>query len=240
MWPPYRNSLIEELDFYVAQANKRLLNQFDNMSEEAEAHANDVYEAMGAFFDPDRHDPGDFAETANDHGIQFYGLLDDMRKQTIVSVAAGMYHQFEIKLRDFLVKEFQKSFRADKLRQKLWRQDISRIFDVVEGCGWKVRDQPFFPVIDACRLVVNVFKHGDGPSLDELKLKYPRYLRSIYGEDEIEKIWRYIDYTHLTVELEDIGKFHAAFRDFWNSIPEYTNASQAVDVPEWFANALKG
>jgi len=93
MWDPFRRRLVEELDFFKEQADQRLLSQFENISQEAEAHAQEVYEASGAYFNPECHDAADFAESAQDAGIRFYELLDDMRRQTIFSVAAGMYHQ---------------------------------------------------------------------------------------------------------------------------------------------------
>lgn len=239
MWGPYRESLIEELDFFKSQADRRLLSQFENIADEAEKHAEEVLETMGRHFDPDRHDLSDFYETAHDASIHYYELLDGMRKQTILSVAAGLYNQFEVKFRDFLVTEFHKSFPGDKLRQKLWRQDIAKIIDLVEGCGWEIRAQEFFPMIDACRLVVNVYKHGDGPSLDELKTKYPQYLRSIWGEGERDEMLRFADHTYLTVEREDVDGFYGGIRQFWTSIPEYTMFSSATNVPDWVGNAIE-
>lgn len=239
MWGPYRESLIEELDFFNSQADRRLLSQFENIDNEAEKHTEEVLETMGQHFDPDRHDPSDFYDAANDASIHHYELLNGMRKQTILSVAASLYHQFEVKFRDFLVTEFRKSFPGDKLRQKLWRQDISKIIDLVEGCGWTIRTQEFFPQIDACRLVVNVYKHGDGPSLTELKEKYPQYLRSVWSDDHLKDMLRFADHTYLTVEREDVAKFYEAVRQFWASIPEYTMFSNATEIPDWVSNAIE-
>ncbi|MCQ1856132.1 hypothetical protein [Neorhizobium galegae] len=238
MWGPYRESLIEQLDFFKSQADTRLLSQFENLSEEAEKRAEDVLETMGKHFDPDRHDLSDFYDAANDASIHYYGLLDGMRDQAVLSVAAGLYHQFEIRLRDFLATEFQKYFHGDKLKQKLWRQVSGNIFDLLEGCGWDIRSEPFFAPIDACRLVVNVYKHGEGPSLDELKKKYPQFLRSIWGEGELDIMLRLVDHTHLTVKRDDVDRFHEGLRLFWLSAPEYTMFSHATDVPEWVVNAI--
>lgn len=238
LWSGQRSRIIEELAFYVDEADSRLLSRFDNMSEEAEAHARDVYESMGRYFDPDRHDPGDFAETANDSGINFYALLDDLRKRTILSVVAGMYVEFEKQLREFIVGEMRKSFRVEKLKPKIWRQEISKIYDFLEGCGWSIRAQPFFADLEACRLIVNVYKHGIGNSFDDLKAKFPEYLRSVFSREELEDFLVYADHNDLTVTREDIAKFHLAFKGFWEAVPENTFFSQATDVPEWVVNAL--
>ncbi|KAB1086158.1 hypothetical protein F4V91_06755 [Neorhizobium galegae] len=239
LWSGQRSRIIEELKFYVDEADNRLLSRFDAMSEEAEAHAREVYESMGRFYDPERHDPGDFAESAHDSGIRYYGLLDDLRKRTILSVLAGMYVEYEKQLREFLVDELEKSLRIDKLKPKLWRQEISKIYDFLDACGWSIRTQPSFANLDACRLIVNVYKHGAGPSFDELKDKYPEYLRSVFPREEQEDFLKYADHNDLTVTREDIGIFHQAFKAFWEAVPENTYFSQAENVPEWVVKALQ-
>lgn len=238
LWSGQRDRILEELDFYVDEADSRLLSRFDNMSEEAEAHAREVYNSMGRYFDPDRHDPGDFADSANDSGINYYGLLDDLRKRTILSVVAGMYVEFEKQLREFIVREMRQSFRSDKLKHKIWRNEISKIYDMLEGCGWNIRGQSFFPNLEACRLIVNVYKHGNGSSFDELKAKHSKYLQSLSSRDELNDM-QYADYSDLIVTREDISTFHLAFRGFWEAVPENTYFSQATNVPEWVVNAVK-
>ena len=91
MWGPFRQSLIAGHLFYVEQAGKRLLTQFEDIEAEADKAAEEWLEKSRDRFDPDRHDPGDFYEAANDAGIEFYGLLSDMREQTTLGVVAGMF-----------------------------------------------------------------------------------------------------------------------------------------------------
>src|SRR3954471_14093989 len=91
MWGPFRQSLIKGHLFYVEQARKRLLSQFDDMEADADRAAEEGLEQSGQHVDPDRHDPGDFYEAAHNVGIEFYGLLSDLRDQTRLSVVAGMF-----------------------------------------------------------------------------------------------------------------------------------------------------
>jgi hypothetical protein len=58
MWGPYRQSLIKRHQFYVKQARKRVLSQFENMEEEADKAAEEWLEQSSGRFDPDWHDPG--------------------------------------------------------------------------------------------------------------------------------------------------------------------------------------
>lgn len=40
----------------------------------------------------------------------------------------------------------------------------------------------YFPKLDACRLVVNVYKHGKGTALNQLRSRYPEYLADPFGD----------------------------------------------------------
>lgn len=120
MWGPFRQSLIQGHLFYVEQARKRLLSQFEDIEADADRAAEEWLEQSGQHFDPDRHDPGDFYEAANDAGIEFYGLLSDMREQTRLSVVAGMFHQWDKQLRDWLAREIQHWHRGDNATLKIW------------------------------------------------------------------------------------------------------------------------
>lgn len=70
-WSEHRKHMIDEHNFFVSQARQRLFAQFEDeeMKDAADAYAEATWEAMGRHFDPDRHDPGDFAEQAYEAGI---------------------------------------------------------------------------------------------------------------------------------------------------------------------------
>eukprot|EP01035_Chromulina_nebulosa_P041154 gene41154-55644_t len=195
MWPPFRDRLIEELDFYYAQSDKRLMSQFDNISEEADAHA---------------------------------------EERTILSVISGMYFEFEKQLREFVIREIMKAYATRSHEDKLWQLEITKFFDLIEGLGWPIRTLPSFDDLDTGRLVVNVFKHGNGKSLRELKRKSPHHLRSVFGHHELARIIDSQNHTHLTVEREDVERFYKAIRSFWELMPLRVKFSDAKTAPEWF------
>ena len=106
-------------------------------------------------------------------------MLEYLRTQTTLGALAGMYHQWEKDLRDFLATELQHAFPREEVDKMVWRSpDVGKCFDLLEAFGWQVRTKHWYFDLDACRLVVNVYKHGKGTSLDQLKAKYPRYLKS--------------------------------------------------------------
>lgn len=239
MWGPFRQSLIKGHLFYVEQARKRLLSQFDDIEADADRAAEDWLEQSGQHFDPDRHDPGDFYEAANDVGIEFYGLLDEMREQTRLSVVAGMFHEWDKQFRNWLVREIQHWHRGDSAKLKVWSADFGQIADLMESLGWSIRSAEYFGVLDACRLVVNVYKHGEGKSLDELRSRFPEYLDDPFaGTGGAFSDTEHRDHTHLKVSDEQFQAFSGAILAFWRGVPENIFESQIIDVPDWFGKAI--
>ncbi len=239
MWGPYRQSLIRGHSFYVEQARKRLLSQFEDMEAEADRASEEWLEERGQHFDPDRHDPGDFYEAAHDVGIEFYSLLSDMREQTRLSVVAGMYHEWEKQLRDWLVREIRHWHRGDTAAMKIWSANFSQIAALLESFGWNLRSTSYFQKLDACRLVVNVYKHGEGPALNDLKKNYPEYLADPFGG--AGGAWSestHRDHTHLRVSDDEFQMFSDAIVAFWRDIPESVVNSKTAEPPDWFEKAI--
>ncbi|MBK1625510.1 hypothetical protein [Afifella marina] len=238
MWEPFRVSLIEQHDFYVREARSRLLSRFENIEADADRAANAWLEEGGRWFNPD-DDPGRYYEVANDVGIQHYQMLCDMREQTRLSVVAGMYHQWDKQLRDWLVREIQHWHRGDCVPAKVWGGDFIRIVDLLESFGWPVRRADYFKSLDACRLVVNVYKHGEGPSLQDLKRRYPEYLHDPFGgEGSSLSNVALRDHTALRVDDHQFQGFDGAIRAFWGDVPESVFSSSISTVPQWFEKAI--
>jgi hypothetical protein len=172
----FRQSLIDGHLFYVRQARKRLLSQFDDIEADADRAAEERLEQLSHHFDPDRDDPGHFYEAAHEAGIEFYGLLRDMREQTRLSVVAGIFHEWEKQLREWLAREIQHWHHGDNATWTVWSAKFDEIVDLLESFGWKVRSAGYFRTLDGCRHVVNVYKHGKGKTLAKLKQNYPEYL----------------------------------------------------------------
>lgn len=239
VWEPFRQSLIKGHLFYVEQARKRLLSQFDDIEADADRAAEEWLEKSGRHFDPDRHDPSDVYEAANDVGIEFYGLLMDMREQTRLSVVAGMFHEWDKQLRDWLVREIKHWHRGDNAILKVWSADFGQIADLLESFGWNLRTAVYFRTLDACRLVVNVYKHGEGKSLDDLRKDFPEYL-----DDPLKDFGgtlsdtRYCDHTQLKVSDDQFQAFSDAILAFWRDVPENVFDSQMTEVPDWFGRAI--
>ncbi len=239
MWEPFRESLVKRQLFYMEEARRRLLSQFEEIEAEADQAAEDWLEVRSQHFYPDRDDPVDFYEAANEAGIEFYGLLNEMREQTRLSVVAGMFHEWDKQLRDWLTREIRHWHDGVSVRSKIWSADFGQLADLLESFGWNLRNTEYFRPLDGCRLVVNVYKHGDGKSLDELKSRYPEYLadsRGGLGGDVPDP--KAGVHTDLNVSDEQWQAFSDAILAFWRSVPESVTESQLTTPPQWFENAI--
>jgi len=234
LWGDRRSTLLQELDFYLTQADRRVLIQFGNFEEEAEQFARDQFDQMGQRAGPDAN-PGDYADAAYSKGINHYEMLSDLQGQMLLSVAAGLYHHWEKQFHQWLAKELDHSFPREKLTPAVWKQSIEDLFDLLKGLGWDVSAYPFAGVIEECRLVVNVYKHGSGPSFNVLKANYSQHLGGTQAGVSIG----YRDHTHLEITRGDVGRFQQALREFWQAVPEQIFWSDKWTVPKWFDKALK-
>jgi len=239
MWRPIRQSLIKGHLFYVEQARKRLLSQFDDMESEADRASEEWLEQRGRDFDPDRHDPGDIYEEAHYVGIEFYGLLSEMRDQTRLTVVAGMFHEWEKQLRGWLAREIERWHRGDSVALKVWSADFGEIAALLESFGWDLRSTDYFRALNVCRLVVNVHKHGEGKSLVDLTTKFPEYFDDPFkGADGALSKPKHRDHKHLKVSEDQFQTFSDAIVAFWRDVPENVIGSAITDPPEWFAKAI--
>lgn len=234
-----RQSLINGHLFYVEQARKRLLSHFDNIDADARRSADEWLEQNGKHFDPDRHDPSSFYETADDVGIEFSRLLSDMREQTRLGVVAGMFHEWDKQLRNWLVREIQHWHRGKSAISKIWSANFGQIAELLESLDWKVRSTQYFRTLDVCRIVVNVYKHGEGNSFNELRAHFSEYLDVPFNGSGVPH-WgiKYCDHTNLKITEAQFQAFSEAILSFWRDVPENILDSQATNVPDWFENAI--
>lgn len=239
MWGPFRDRLVAGHLFYVEQARKRLLSQFADIDAEANQAAEEFLEQSGEHFDPDRHDPGDFYEAASEAGFELYELLSGLREQTRLNVAAGMFHEWDKQLRRWLTREMKHWHRDGGATAKVWSVNFVQLTDLLESFGWRLRGKRYHRTLDAFRLVVNVYKHGDGQSLEELKTKFPEYLTDPFGDPGGHFADpKFRDHTDLKLTDEQIQEFSDAILEFWRDVPESVLASQVNNVPQWFEKAI--
>ncbi|WBY17087.1 hypothetical protein PF049_02680 [Erythrobacteraceae bacterium WH01K] len=239
MWGRQREYLIANHEFYVAEAKRRLVDQFDDkhMKAEADAVGQAWLDDNQKNFDPDRHDPADFQERAYDEMAGFYQGLVRLQEATLLSVIAGMFHEWEKQLRDWLGKEFLHYRVGDNVRATVWTVSLDHLFELLDCCGWKVRECDFFQELERCRLVTNVYKHGNGPSFARLKEIAPDLVEEAEGNSAF--FVSALDYSALQVGEDHFARFAAAIGEFWRQFPENIYHSQVTGLPQWLEKAHK-
>ncbi|MBO9853563.1 hypothetical protein [Xanthomonas phaseoli] len=234
---PHRIALLEEHRFYVEQAKKRLLSQFENISEEAERAQEERWQAANEYFDPEFHDMGDVAQAAFDYGVEFFQLLSDMHERTRLSVIAGMYHHWDKKWRHFLAHEMRWTVViGPHTRRAVFSLDAQDLEKLLLALGLNVRSFPNFERLDAMRLIANVYKHGEGKAMDYLRRLYPEFVPM-----EGPFAPRFPDDSDLVVTDKHVDEFAAAIDEFWSALPlELTiDDDLSLNVPERFSGAFK-
>ena len=243
MYSGYRAQLIEKHEFFVRQAKTRLLEQFTDeaISQDADRAVEESLEQRGHYFDPDYHDPGDLEEAAYHDGIWRHQLLTDLRDSVRLSIVTGFFHEWEKNLRQWLVDEVQHWHYGDETRETIWKISLSELFDLLESFGWGLRSTLYFRDLDACRLVVNVHKHGNGPSLAELSSSYPQFIDHPLGafRGEVGMLWCSPSYEYLKVTDRDLEVFSSAILRFWRDVPENVFDSQITEPPSWLIKAIE-
>lgn len=237
MWQPFREHLIARHNFFMEQAKKRLLTQFQNIEAEADEYGNNWLNEHGHYFDPDRHDPESFLEQAYDESIEFYSLLTDMQINTRLSVVAGMFHEWDKQLRDWTLKEINHWRCGKAVKKAVWKANFSEIIELFENLGWSIRQKNYYKSINKCRLVVNAYKHGDGLAFESIRRGYPEFINLYNDLDPI--FLEMANYTDLTIEDKHIIEFSNAIVNFWNDVPDQICLEDTHVWPQWFEKAWK-
>ena len=237
IWGPWRESVIEQHRFYVEQVKNKLLSQFNSMEEEADEAAERWLEKQSQHFDPDRDDPGSFEEDAYHEGVEYHRLLSELLDQTRLSIVAGMYHAWDKELRRWLLKEIEHWHRGPTVTEWVWKATFEEITELLDSSGLAERSAGYLQKLSACRYVVNVYKHGEGLSLNKLKANHPEYLR-IQSANGVTPDMRWIDHTHLLVTDKQLDEFSGAIVEFWGMIPTRVS-SETPNVPAWLERAMK-
>tara|TARA_R110001583_G_C5670817_1_gene411012 strand:- start:21265 stop:22032 length:768 start_codon:yes stop_codon:yes gene_type:complete len=243
MWSGTRYELIEKHEFYVSQAKSRLLEQFTDeaISKEADLVADESWEASGRNFNPDHDDPGDNAENAYQSGVWRYQLLIELKDSVRLNIISGFFHQWEKSFRQWIVDQITHWHSGEETKFTVWKANFDQLYELLECFGWDFKKTTWFESLDSCRLVVNVYKHGDGPSLNRLEKAYPQFLvhplAELFGKDS--SLLDDKSHEHMKVGDMDLDDFANAITQFWQQIPENVSCSQIKNLPTWLKRSIE-
>lgn len=223
------------------------------MENEADQEANNAWTKSGKNFDPDIHDEGIMADDANDTGIWRYHLLSELRNSVRLTLTASMYFEMDKELRSWLARELrnltpglQRSISQSghkgpqkvpypKAAEQVQKKPIHEVWSLLKCLGLNVQAQPYFQELEKCRLVVNIYKHGAGSSLDDLKKNYANF----YKRTCVSSISS-TDLTQLMqIKDSDLDGFANAITLFWESVPNGVELSKVTNFPKWVTDKPK-
>lgn len=207
------------------QLRKRLLPQFDDIEGEAgEVYCETMIHGLSDV-DDDRFTEYDLLERAESASGSFHDALSQTRSDAHLVLATGLYHLWEKSLKEWI--DWKMHVQGMPLRMRdniLGARKIDQVLDFLSlfmkgGAPWDVRSEPCFRGIDRCRLAVNAYKHGGGPSAENLE-KYHPDLFNGSSSTSSRNVWKMLDPEHVRIETVHLDEFSDAIERFWRSIPE--------------------
>lgn len=161
-----------------------------------------------------------------------------MHQSLRLSLIAGLFHQWEKQIRDWLCTEIARWDSGTHSRKAVWDLNFPKLFEFLEALGWDTKSHPFYKVLDKYRLLVNVYKHGEGSAFKQLRQEYPEFFIPEKGPDS-DLMLRYVDYSSLIIQDKNLDELATAIDGFWNAIPEYTFESDLQKTPQLFLSAWR-
>ena len=212
-----RKIALQTTGVYVDGFSTRLLPIFDHIEEEASAEADKAWEtAMSSQASEENFDPGEFAEAAQEYGIEVYENLHFTRQQLLGLATAGLYHLWERLLKQFFCKELRGwTIEGRDIHQIMAPANFSSLEQFLSQFGFQLPRQRYYADLCELRLVANVVKHGDGKSCEELQTSTPHLFEGYnYHFDIFSKA------DSLELKPADFTRYAKAVTDFWHTFPE--------------------
>jgi len=222
MMSDIRDSLIVSHLFYVDQAKKKILCQFEDIEAEAKMEAAEWLSKRNIRVDTILDYDESFFEFEASITSGYIDQLTLMMHQTRLSVVAGMLFEWEKQLRTWLATEFKRFSLKKKEVDNVFKVNVKELGKLLDKHDWIVSDTPYFKKILACCCVVNAYKHGNGSSFIELRNQYPEYLYDPWNDSEFPTSLgvNYFNYLILFVSDRHIQEFSEAIIEFWKNVPD--------------------
>jgi len=217
----FEKDFAPQLREIVDALDRRVLPGFDGIEAEAQAHSEELWNEITSLPGTGDEDLSDFAEAAQEAGVDRYMLLDGIRQGIVNLFAASLYHAFEQQVISFLRKELlhpaeandPQLFGIHEFRKRLLNHGI----DVAALESWTV--------IDELRIVANTVKHAEGKSAQKLHELRPDFFRQAgfpeLGEWVIRRkprVFQPLVGKDLYVEPKDIRAYLASLMQFWDEL----------------------
>lgn len=232
LYDSLREKFKKPIELFKDTYSNKINPVFENIEEESKAIAEERYQELGRYFNPDYHDPGDFAGDAWEAGIEHYESMALMKYNTKLMWISTLYQFWEQQVRKFVYEEITRTHKCiDKKGKEVLFRDfcIRGIDDIKEKFlefGQDLEKLPCWIKINELRLLTNVIKHGDGWSATQLKELRPDFLKPDFPEYDLLDVYKTtLDEKVLNIDDDEFQKYCEAIIEFWDVLPErmYSN-----------------
>lgn len=237
MWEPLRRKIIDDHSFYVEQAHKRLLVHLTDLGNETVRFEKEWLQNNSHLLNPEIYDQSDTYELLRDESIRFQWLLDDMQNNTYLSVIAAIFYEWEKQFKNWIVKEMRAWNHGEALEKAVWKANFKELIELFSKFDWWIESKNYYGALNRSRMIVNVYKHGDGGSLEEIKKSFPELLGAKTSDDTTTL--EYANYTSLRVDGRHLEECSNAIIEFWNDVPKSIRNTEELNLPKWFVTAYR-
>lgn len=220
LWSGIRDNFITDLEQICTIYNTKFEPIFLDIETEAKNIENNTWESMMHSVPYDENvDPSDYAETALETGIEHYEMLYLMKYRTICMWISCLCQIWEQQLYSFVITELQ----SDGLKPCEKEKGFSFSKDIFSSYGIKFEDLKCWDKIKELRLLVNVIKHAEGRSEEDLRKINKQYFEKpniMFESDSLKLYHNSLLENNLNVSSKDLEEFKNALVSFWQELPE--------------------
>lgn len=234
-----RKTLINKNLFLYNESRARILSNFKNIDNETDALKDRLIQGELYSLNPDisYEDECSFYADIEAISFKYYCSLKEMSREISLNIASMLYFNWDKTLRNWLLREIQHTLQIPNPESWLWRVDIGKIYQLLLLFNFNIQAQSFFKHLDSLRLIVNVYKHGNGKAYSDLEKLYPEYLNAEFGERGYMTVDN--EYSRLKVSNDQLEEFTNSITHFWTSIPQNLHINDVDQITKFIPKGSK-
>ena len=229
IYRPFKNKMQTDLIYIMELYFEKIEPVFINAEEEADAYSSELYNiAMSTPSSGENDpDPATIAEACHEAGIEKYEILSLMKYRSLMMWISCMYQVWEQQVISFIRGEVK---QQNILHEGTFGDDshitsIGKALECFAFHNYNIKLMECWDKIEEMRLLVNVIKHAEGYSAEDLRMLRPDFFEwddSIFFR--VEDKLKYNKSTLLTetlnVSKDDFFMYYEFLYAFWDELPE--------------------
>ena len=207
---------------------ERIYPTFENSAQEAEVYQVELWNSLMEQSCDGDTDPSDFVEDIREAAFYKYEILSLMHYRTICMWVACMYQVWVQQLYAFVIQEERINFNSFNCNKG--NDEFKYVRKVFERHNQPLDKMSCWAKLDELRLLVNVIKHGEGKSEEDLRKVRPEYFKhsGLLDEDEYDSFALYrtalLEQT-LKIDKQDFNEYCDVLLLFWDELPGSMSSS---------------